>query len=237
MAPQSRSGTAYFLREFLRFLRDVHGADKSLDGLLPLIPANKGAVLPSVYTAEEVAAMLAAPGGSRECPRRNRAVMLLAALCGLRIGDIAKLRMGELDWPNRRLALIQQKTKARLSLPLHEECALALADYLRNERPESDDPHVFITARVPHRPYANGSALYRAVSDGFSRSGTDTAGRRHGPHSLRHSLAVDMLGSKTPYPVISGILGHSCANTTKMYLRVDTESLRPLSLEVPRGHE
>ena len=53
-------------------------------------------------------------------------------------------------------------------------------------------------------------------------------------HTLRHSLATELLKKEVPLPVISEILGHQRVETTANYLRVDTEQLRncTLSMEV-----
>lgn len=50
---------------------------------------------------------------------------------------------------------------------------------------------------------------------------------------MRHSLASNLLKNNTPYPVITGILGHENTSTTRMYLAIDIEQLRSLALEVP----
>jgi site-specific recombinase XerD len=123
----------------------------------------------------------------------------------------------------------------RLSLHLHEECALAIIDYLKNERPESSDGHIFLECVAPYRPLAKARTHHDVFSDGFARAGVDTTGKHHGAHAARHSLAVSMLSAKTPLPVITGILGHKSSNTTMRYLKVEAESPRPLSLEVPDG--
>ena len=44
-----------------------------------------------------------------------------------------------------------------------------------------------------------------------------------------------MLLSGTPYPAVTGVLGHENSNTTKLYLRMDVALLRPLCLEVPHA--
>ena len=73
------------------------------------------------------------------------------------------------------------------------------------------------------------------VTGCFARAGIETAERHRGLHALRHSAAVGMLESGTAYPVIGAVLGHTDANTTRRYLRVDVAHLRPLALEVPDG--
>ena len=107
--------------------------------------------------------------------------------------------------------------------------------YLKSERPASVNPYIFLLCRAPFRPLLNPNPCHYIFTDIFKRAGVDTKGKHHGAHSMRHSLALNMLNAKTPYPVITGILGHESSNTTKRYLSIDIESLRPLALEVPYG--
>jgi len=233
MAASSRAGQLYFLREYLRFAVREHGADPVLGAMFPVIVFDRDAVLPSVYRPGEVAAVLAEAGNQSESPLRDRAVLLLASLLGLRSGDIKGLRFDQIDWANLRLSLAQHKTGRRLDLPLPDECAFAIIDYWKNERTDVDDPHVFLRRRAPHQPPAAGNHFHQVVAGGFARAGVEVSGRHRGLHALRHSVAVGMLESGTAYPVIGAVLGHVDANTTRRYLRVDAEHLRPLALEVP----
>jgi site-specific recombinase XerD len=235
MAASSRAGQLYFLREYLLFVVREHGADPALGAMFPVIVTDKDAVLPSVYRPGEVAGALAEAGSRSESPLRDRAVMLLASLLGLRSGDVKGLRFDQIDWANRRLSLVQHKTGRRLDLPLPDECALAIIDYWKNERPELEDPHVFVRHRAPLQPPAAGNHFHQVVAGCFARAGVEASGRHHGLHALRHSAAVGMLESGTAYPVIGAVLGHADANTTRRYLRVDVAHLRPLALEVPDG--
>ena len=233
MTDQSRSAYLYAARELARFLVDEHGANPGLGLLFPVIRCNKESTLPSAFDADELASILEESGGSNRCPLMQRAVILLGMLLGMRAGDIRGLKVESVDWRNRRLAFVQEKTGDLLVLPLPEECALALADYMKNERPESESPYVFLRKRAPHEPLAHGNALYNVIGRCVRDAGIDVSGRRHGMHALRHSAAAGMLEGGVRYPVISGVLGHSSTKTTLRYLRVDVEKLRPLSLEVP----
>ncbi len=233
LAASSRASQLYLLREYLRFAVRERDADPALAAMFPVIVTDRDAVLPSVYRPAEVAGALAEAGNRSESPLRDRAVMLLASLLGLRSGDIKGLRFEQIDWANRRLSLVQHKTGRRLDLPLLDECAFAILDYWKNERPEVGDPHVFLRLRAPHQPPAQGNHFHQVVSGCFARAGVDVSGRHHGLHALRHSAAVGMLESGTAYPVIGAVLGHVDANTTRRYLRVDVGHLRALALEVP----
>jgi len=69
----------------------------------------------------------------------------------------------------------------------------------------------------------------------MERASIITDVKRHGMHSMRHSLSSNLLAKGTPLPVITGILGHSSTEVTKRYLWMDTEKLRIAALEVPHG--
>src|SRR6476620_4832122 len=235
LAASNRAGHLYFLREYLRFAVREHGADPALGVMFPVIVTDRDAVLPSVYRPVEVAGALSEAGNRSESGLRDRAVMLLASLLGLRSGDIKGLRFDQIDWANRRVSLVQHKTGRRLDLPLPDECALAIIDYWKNERPEGGDPQVFLRHRAPHQPPVAGNHFHQVVAGCFARAGVEVSGRHRGLHALRHSAAVGMLEAGTSYPVIGAVLGHADANTTRRYLRVDVAHLRPLALEVPDG--
>ena len=234
MTAQTRAGILYRVRAFTRWAAGQKFCSPVVAAAMPIIPGHKHASLPSAYVVSEVAAMVAATG--EECPRRDRAMLLLASVLGLRAGDIRALRLENIDWRARQVKFTQPKTGHPVRLPLPDEVGLALADYLRNEKPESGDNHVFLHHRAPHESFDGTSNSFHYVATGaFERASVNTSGKHHGMHSLRHSAATTLLSGGTPYPVISGILGHSNANTTRKYMTIDIEQLRSLSLEVPRG--
>jgi site-specific recombinase XerD len=229
------SATKFFLREFLRFLVETFEADPVLATLFPVILENKKDSLPSVYEAEELSAVLAALDDNAPTAKRTRAILMLALQLGMRVGDIKGLRKDQIDWTLKKITFAQQKTGRQIVLPLPEECQFALLDYLKNERPAADEPRIFITRNAPYRALADCNNYHSPVSDSYKRAGVNVEQKHHGLHSVRHSVAVNMLLSGTPYPVVTGVLGHENPNTTKLYLRMDVERLRALCLEVPHA--
>jgi len=234
-ATQTKSGVKFFLREFLRFIVGGFGVDSALMNIFPVILENKKDTLPSVYSAEELGGALRSIDENSKCAKRDRAILLLAMQLGMRVGDIVELKHENIDWRLRKLTFTQQKTKREIVLPLPDECLFALLDYLKNERPQADSSHVFLTSRAPYKPFAVCNTYHGRISGCYERAGVDTKHKHRGLHSVRHSMAVNMLLTDTPYPVITGVLGHESSNTTKTYLRVDVERLRALCLEVPHG--
>ena len=234
MTAQSKAEILYAVRAFTRWAAGEGLCGPGVAAAMLIIPGHKHGALPSAYTVSEVAAMVAVTGGG--CPKRDRAMLLLASVLGMRAGDIRALRLESLDWRAHEIRFMQAKTGDPVKLPLPEEVMLALADYLRNERPTNPDDHVFLQHHAPHHSFEDSSnSFHYTATTAFGRALVNTSGKHHGLHSLRHSAATNMLYGDTPYPVISGILGHSNTNTTRKYMAIDSERLRFLSLEVPRG--
>ena len=231
-APQTRSSKLYVVRDFLRHIAAIGMCGPEAAAAAPLIPGHKHSTVPSAYTPAEVSSLLECFQRSLR-PKRDRAIVLLAAVLGMRAGDIKGLRLPDVDWRAKTVSFVQRKTKVANVLPMPEEVWLAIADYIKNERPDIDDDHVFITANAPYRAMESSHVFHRMVTRAFAEAGVETAGKHHGMHSLRHSAATNMLAEGTPYPTISSVLGHSSVNVTKRYLSIDVESLRPLALEVP----
>jgi site-specific recombinase XerD len=107
----------------------------------------------------------------------------------------------------------------------------ALVQYLRYGRPASRFREVFLKLRAPSGPFRRFS-LYSVVDRRLKAAGIRVEGR-HGPHALRYARAVELLRASTPLKSIGDILGHRSASSTEIYLKLATEDLRSIALEVP----
>jgi integrase len=188
--------------------------------------------IPSVYSKEEVEALIGAVDRGNPQGKRDYAMILLAARYGLRISDIIGMRYCNLDWEHNQIILFQQKTGRKIILPLSEEVGNAIIDYLKYGRPKVELPYIFIAAHAPYKELTS-NGMGTTIGDYFRVAGIDFTNRKHGPHALRHSLASNLLKSNEPLPVISEILGHSSTETTTEYLRIDMNQLQQCALDVP----
>jgi len=220
------------LRVFFRFLYEERLLKSDLSYVLANYKWVKREKLPSVYTAEEVKQIESSVNCSNAVGKRDYAVLLLATRLGLRASDIAFLSFANLDWENSRIMLTQCKTAKEIELPLLAEIGEAIINYLKFGRTHSDSPQVFLSARAPFRPMT-GESVSNAVRQIIDASGIAIGQRRHGPHSMRHSLASRLLEHSVPLPVISESLGHMKTESTMAYLRIDIKSLRQCALDVP----
>ena len=164
--------------------------------------------------------------------KRDYAILLLASRLGLRVSDIARLTLDNIDWDTNRIILLQAKTGSPVELPLLPAVGEAIVNYLKYARPVFDLTNIFLTACAPYRPM-NRIGLNGVISRIMQGSGVDISKRRFGPHSMRHSLASNLLKNGISIPIISSVLGHESAQTTMEYLRIDTENLMKCTLEVP----
>ena len=230
----STAATILFtLRDFFNFISVNNYNGYHLTRLFPVIRSNKFERLPSYYTVEEIRDVLASVDRSTTIGRRDYLVLVLAIQFGLRAGDIRKLKLDDIKWHIDKIEFIQEKTKNPLQLPLSDNVKYALIDYLKNSRPLSDDPHIFLRQRAPYRCFVKGNVFWSIINKYLNLAKIETKDRKQGLHAMRHSLASNLLIGNTPLPIITGILGHENSNTTKMYLCIDIEQLRTVGLEVP----
>lgn len=186
--------------------------------------------IPSVYSTEEIALLLNYLHDNGVSKLRNYTIAVLIAVYGYRASDIAALKLSDIDWDNGKVCIIQEKASVRLTHDLTSFCGNALADYLLKERPVSSSSFVFIKADgSPITPTGVSSMIF----NGFIHCGININGRKHGSHSLRHSLASNMLEQGTNLLDISHVLGHSGVKSTMVYTKVDVRHLRMCGLEVP----
>lgn len=79
--------------------------------------------------------MLSAIDRNSPIGKRDYAMILLACILGLRIGDIKKLRFQNFNWEVKKLSLIQRKTHKPLILPIPDAVGWAIIDYIKDGRP------------------------------------------------------------------------------------------------------
>lgn len=230
-ATQTISGIQFTLRNFFNIMFEKGLCE--IDGykVFPIIFTNKRDQILSYYQTDEIKELLLQIDPTKPNGVRDKCMLLLAAQTGLRASDILGLRHDKILWDKQIIHKIQEKTKLPVSVPLPENIKYLLIDYLKNHRPESGENYIFISEKTRKR-YSD-SELYVIMNKYFQKSAVVIGNRKHGPHTLRHSLAARLLENNTPMPVITGILGHKNLNTTSKYLSIDIEGLRKAALEVP----
>ena len=230
-SPRAASRSVSDLRCFLRFLLLRGILQRDLSQVLPTIRVPRDATIPSAWDPELVVRLLKVVDRSSPRGKRDYAILLLACRLGLRLGDIRTLKLDDLKWDTASLEITQSKTGAPLCLPMTEEVGEALIDYLKLGRPQTAYREVFLKARLPFTPIPEDTRLHHVVAYWRQLAGIRFRSKQHcGLHSLRHTLATELLRKETPLHVIAQILGHATTASTMIYAKADVEALRGAAL-------
>ncbi len=226
----------YKLKNFFKYLYNNHKYKFDGTDIFPKIAKFERSKLPSYYTIDEINQILKQVDRNTKKGKRDFAILLLAIVYGLRNSDIVHLKKENILWNENKIELVQYKTKRLLELPLTENVKYSLLDYLKNARPKINTPYIFLPTKPPYTytDMKNYSSLYKSAEQYINKAGIDVKNRKRGLHSLRHSLASNMLKNNIEISTISGVLGHSNINVTNIYLNISENQLRKLALEVPK---
>ena len=225
--------TVCVLRRTLRYLYSINIITTDLSAVLPKIRYSKKAKIPSAYTKNEIEQMINGIDRGNPKGKRDYALILLAARLGLRASDIANLTFSSFKWDKNIIEIVQQKTGKIVVLPLLNDVGEAIIDYIRYSRPKSDESFVFLKLNAPN-DIMRANSIHGVVYTRLKSAGIKIPpGKKHGPHALRHSLASALLENDVPMPVITEALGHSNADSTSVYMKIDITKLRECAVEVP----
>jgi site-specific recombinase XerD len=229
----SRYSECVSLRSFLHYLYFAKVLRRDLSTTLrgPII--YKYDEIPRAFSEPQIKAMLSATrrDGSPK-GLRDYAILLMLATYGLRAGEVAWLRLEDIDWRGERLHVCRSKTRTESTLPLVAPVAQALLNYLKHGRPKTESRQVFLRSRAPVEPFSSVTPLNAIIEARMKEAGVQVQGR-HGSHAFRFARALTLLRASVSLKTIGDLLGHRRAASTEVYLRLQTEDLRAISLDVP----
>jgi integrase len=220
------------LRSFLTFASAEDLLDAAVADAVPAARSTKQTRVPSVWGPGEVERVLDAIDRGNPSGKRDYAIVLLIARLGLRGVDVKRLEFGDFDWPGNRLLVTQAKTGDRVQLPLLKDVGWAVIDYIRAGRPACDCPQVFVRHTAPIGPFSDQDHLHQIlVKHARVAHVPISEQRRHGMHSLRHTLATRLMEDGTPLAQIADILGHQSVRSTGVYLKSSLGLLAKCALD------
>ena len=225
---------AVALRSLLRWLQFRGRTAPNLVGAVPRFPRWRLATLPAVMTDNQLRIFLASfdpsPSGRRDFPM---------ALCmtdlGLRAAEVADLLLDDMDEAAGTLRLSASKSRRERVLPMSHRLRLAVIDYVRWHRPETDNRPLFVRHRVPV-----GAAVTRELVRGVMRRAYASVPGCEGwtgTHVLRHTAATRLHRAGADLKRVADILGHRSIDTTVIYTKVDSDRLAQVALPWPDGKE
>jgi len=222
----SIASSAKALRAFFRYAEGQGWCQPAIASAIESPRLFRDETLPGGPAWENIGQLI--PPVDSQQPRhiRDRAILLLFAVYGLRRGEVAELRLEDLDWTNACIAVARAKQHCSQLYPLTDEVGSAIVRYLQAVRPRCRHREVFLTLRAPIRPLSAGG-LYHVTCSRLHHLGVQTP--HWGPHALRHACACHLLAEGLSLDAIGDHLGHRSLSSTRHYAKVDLAGLREVA--------
>jgi site-specific recombinase XerD len=220
------------LRAFLRYLAVKGRCRADLADVVPGYAHWRLADAPRYLAPEQVIRLIAACDGEVVARRRDRAIVLLLARLGLRAGDVAQLRLNDIEWETGSLR-VSGKSRYEVRLPLPQDVGDAIAAYLADRPSTCPSDHVFLRNIAPFRPFRKGDGISSVVKRLMQRTGIVAPVK--GAHVLRHTAATEMLRHGVPLEKIGLVLRHRGIDTTAYYAKADVKLLKQIAQPWPEA--
>jgi len=221
------------LRSFLRFLQMKGIVKPSLIAAVPHIAYWRLANVPQVMNDKQIQQFLSALRKNPISGRRDLSIGLCQIILGLRVSEVAALKLEDIDWRKSVLTINGGKSRRVRTLPIPPVLQASFADYVLEERQKAVCSYLFIRCRPP-----KGSAVSRELVRGIMRRAychVDGADNWTGTHLLRRTAATRIHRQGAKLNEVADILGHMSIDTTLVYTKVDIPALRDVALPWPVG--
>lgn len=217
------------LRGYFRWRASLGDRVHALIGAISY-PANwQHATLPKTLTAEEVDQLVRSLGAHGPSLRRSDAMVRCALDLGLRCGEIARLRLDDIDWQAGTVTLRHTKGRRDDVMPLPASTGQAIAAYLRHERPRASHRMVFARHITPREALLGPDAVRKIIRLAFARAGLPYTRS----HLLRHTMANRLLAGGSSLKEVADVLRHRSLQTTTIYAKLDSRNLIDVALPWP----
>ncbi len=213
------------IRSFYRYL--------VREGILSASPVQKTSSpkldkrLPSFLTTDEVTRLLEAPDVSTPQGQRDCALLELLYASGLRVSELANLKLEQVNLDSREIRVWGKGAKERMVL-MGEPAAKALTAYLNQGRLElsgNKRSSALFLNRYGER------LTERSVQSTLEKyAGIAGIGKRIHPHMLRHTFATHLLDGGADLRVVQELLGHASLSSTQIYTHVSKSQAKKVYL-------
>jgi site-specific recombinase XerD len=214
------------LRCFFRFGATQHWCDKNIVAAIDSPRMYMHETVPFAPRWDQVKQVIANAAGDDPVQIRDSAVLLLLAVYGWRRGEVAGLRLDDINWSAESIRVYRSKQRRIQHFPLVRPVGDAIVRYLREARPRCSHREVFLASKPPVRPLS--AASISAIVRWRLRVVGITA-PRVGAHALRHAGARHLLTRGFSIKQIGDQLGHRRATSTLHYAKIDLDGLRQVA--------
>ena len=214
-----------FLRVFFRFLVVDGIQSEDLSCLVERPRIVQGERESRYLKNYQISSVLCTPNSNTVVGIRDRTILTLLAVYGLRACEIAAIQLEDIRWRAQILKIHHRKCNDILELPLIQSVASALAKYLQ-VRPSSNSREVFLKKYKPYHKI-KAASVSNAARLAIYRAGIKV--NRPGSHTFRYSCAQTFFQKETPLSEIANALGHKDLRTTLGYLQITVHPLREVA--------
>jgi len=216
------------LRRLLRFTNHKGWTDPQLLDAVPSVRTYRLAHVVRGIDDDKIHALLTSLPDSTPAEVRDRAILVMLAVYGVRSGQLGRLRLEHLRWKEKRILFPAHKGGKPVLHVLLPQVAHPLAHYLREVRPDSPYREIFLTCRKPYTPLSP-SIMSMRVRICLARAGIETSPT--GAHIFRHAFAIRLLRQHCDLKTIADLLGHRDLGSVAIYTKVDELALREVCTE------
>lgn len=187
---------------------------------------SKPSQLPQGPSWRDVRRLLKEPQSPTQGDIRDRAILLILSIYGLRASEVSNLLLDDIDWLNETFIVRRAKRGVIQQFPIQFEVGEAIVKYLKAVRPACSCRHLFVTRYAPYRrvdPTAMRPMVSRRLHALNIRS------EHMGPHTLRHACATQLLHRGFSLRDIADFLGHRSISSVGIYAKHDMRPLRQVA--------
>ncbi len=228
-APTSLRSVVSGLRLYFRWHSMLGDRVHALAGAISPPAYWQQSSLPRSLAPAEVEQLVAALGQPGPSMRRADAMVRCALDLGLRIGEVARLSLDDIDWHTGTITLRRTKGRREDVMPLPAATGQAIAAYLCNERPTTLHRMVFASHKTPRERCICAALVGKTIREAYSRAGLPHTRA----HLLRHTMASRLLAGGSSLKEVADVLRHRSLNTTLVYAKLDSRRLVAVALPWP----
>ncbi len=169
--------------------------------------------LPKTLSNEEVDQLISSLGEAGHAMRRSDAILRCTLDLGLRSGEIARLRLDDINWHNSTIILRQTKGQREDIMPLPTSTGEAIAAYLQHERPVTTSRAIFMRLIAPRDKPVGPHGVRKIIRLAYVRASLPYTQS----HLLRHTMASRLLASGSSIKEVADVLRHQSLNTGEFH--------------------
>jgi integrase/recombinase XerD len=230
-SPATGQVAASGISSLLRFAQLQGWCDARLIAAVPGIPVWKRGANPKMLTASQVRGVLRSFDRTTVAGRRDYAMALCMTDLGMRVSEVAALRLEDLDWRHATMRVAACKVRRVRILPLPQRVGSAIAAYLRHRDPSSSHRQIFLRHCAPVGEPVSKESIRGGLRRAYTQCGLGQCFT--GTHVLRHTAACLMHQRGVRLKQIADLLGHRSLDCTVIYARANVPELATAALPWP----